>query len=192
MDINLPLFLNYFSAHSNHFSHILPSFLANCTQLILLDLRENRLIGDFPIHFQNFYDLRILSMAYNNLYGILPQWITNLTSLQVLDLSNNKFRGRIPSNLEGLIGFKVNTSSVDGQSTLYYEIRVDMKGGEYNLPYVLLKNTILDLSSNNFMGEIPSNMGSLSSLRLLNLSGNLLEGEYPCLLVISLLWSSWT
>ena len=37
-------------------------------------------------------------------------------------------------------------------STLYYELRIDMKGGEYSLSYVLLTNTLPDLSTNNIMG----------------------------------------
>jgi Leucine-rich repeat (LRR) protein len=117
------------------------------------------------MHITSFSKLRVLRMAYNNIHGDITQWITNLTNLQVLDLSNNKFSGRIPSNLEHLKGFKVNKSSIDTvDNTLYYELSIDMKGGEYNFPYVLLKNTILDLSNNNLMGEIPASMGTLSGL----------------------------
>jgi Leucine-rich repeat (LRR) protein len=179
LDIGFPFYLRYFVAHSNHFYGTFPSSLVNCSQLELLDLRENRLIGELPMHVTNFSELRVLSMAYNNLHGDIPQWITNLTNLQVLDLSNNKFSGRIPSNLEGLEGFKVNKSFTNKSdvSTLYYELRIDMKGGVYDLPYVLLTNTILDLSSNDLMGEIPPSMGTLTSLRLLNLSRNELDGQ---------------
>ena len=98
----------------------------------------------------------------------------------MLDLSNNKFNGRIPSNLEHLKGFKVNKSSIDTYDhTLYYELTIAINGRVYNLTYVLLTNTILDLSSNNLMGEIYANMGTLSGLQLLNLSRNNLDGQIP-------------
>jgi hypothetical protein len=166
LDMDFPFSLKYLVVHSNHFYGTFPSSLVNCTQLQVLDLRENILIGELPMHITNFFELRVLSMVDNNLHGDIPQWITNLTNLQVLDLSNNKFSGRIPSNLECLKGFKVNKSSIDifDNSTLYYELRIDMKGSVYNFLYVLLTNTILDLSINNLMGEIPASMGTLSSL----------------------------
>ena len=97
----------------------------------------------------------------------------------MLDLSNNKISGRIPFNLQGLQGFKILGSSYLASSTLYEDLHIDIKGFEYTLTYVLATNTILDLSSNNLMGEIPPSIGNLSSLRLLNLSKNHLEGKIP-------------
>jgi Leucine-rich repeat (LRR) protein len=97
----------------------------------------------------------------------------------MLDLSNNKLSTRMPSNLGRLLGFQILGSSQLSGDTLYEEVQVDIKGFEYSLTYVLLANTIFDLSNNNFIGEIPPNMGSLSALRLLNLSRNQLQGKIP-------------
>jgi len=155
----------------------LPSSLANCTQLQLLDLRNNEFTGGLPHYIASFSDLRVLSMGYNSFNGSIPSWITNLHQLQVLDLSNNNFDGKIPSNLKGLHGFKIKPQ-LSG-ITLYEDVRIIIKGAEYTLTYVLVTNTIFDLSSNNIIGEIPSSMESLRSLRLLNLSGNHLEGQIP-------------
>lgn len=63
--------------------------------------------------------------------------------------------------------------------TLYEDLEIVIKGYDYTLKYVLDTNTILDLSSNNLMGEIPPSIGNLSSLLLLNLSSNQLEGHIP-------------
>jgi hypothetical protein len=54
-----------------------------------------------------------------------------------------------------------------------------MKGVEYTLTYVLETNTIFDLSSNHLTGEIPTSIGNMRSMRLLNLSQNQLEGKIP-------------
>jgi len=43
----------------------------------------------------------------------------------------------------------------------------------------LLTNTIIDLSSNDFVGEILASIGTLHCLILLNLSRNHVEGEIP-------------
>ena len=111
----------------------------------------------------------MLSIGYIELQGVIPEWITNLTQFQVLDLSNNKFHGKIPSTLNGMKGFKMLGSFELGSNTLYEDVRIVIKGYEYVLTYVLATNTI----------EIPQSIGSLSGLRLLNLSKNQLEGKIP-------------
>jgi hypothetical protein len=119
--------------------------LAICTHLEQLDLRKNGLTGEFSRYLTFFHDLRILSLDYNNLHGFIPPYITNLTKLHVLDLSNNKFNGSIPVHFERLSKFANVSNKYDTDE----EIEIDMKGSEYNLLYLLPKNTIFDLSCNN-------------------------------------------
>lgn len=88
----------------------------------------------------------------------------------MLDLSNNRINEKIPSNLERLQGFKTLGSSQLSHNTFYEDLDIVIKGFEYTLKYVLATNTILDLSSNNIMGEIPQSIGNLCSMQLLNLS----------------------
>lgn len=176
------------SAHSNNFFGTFPDSLAKCTKLQLLDLSKNEITGQLPGYLAALHELRVLSVAHNKLHGSIPSNITNLIKLQVLDLSNNKISGKIPSNLERLQGFKNTGSSKLTPNTLYQDLAIVIKGYEYILTYVLATNTILDLSSNNLIGEIPPTIGNLSSLRLLNLSSNRLEGHIPASLgVISTL-----
>lgn len=70
------------------------------------------------------------------------------------ELSNNNFSGRILSNFLKLQGFRTNGTSQLGMA-LYEEVQFDMKGYQYIYNYILLTNTAIDLSSNNFVGEIP-------------------------------------
>ncbi|KAH0756872.1 hypothetical protein KY290_020365 [Solanum tuberosum] len=56
---------------------------------------------------------------------------------------------------------------------------VATKGRELELVRILTTYTTIDLSSNRFVGNIPSIMGELIALRVLNLSHNKLQGEIP-------------
>jgi len=179
LDIEFPDSMLVLSAYSNNFVGTLPPSLAHCTQLQLLDLSKNELTGQLPGYLAALQGLRVLSVGYNKLHGSIPSNITNLIKLQVLDLSNNRISGKIPSNLERLQGFKTIGSSELSGNILYEDLEIVIKGFEYTLTYVLATNTILDLSSNNLIGEIPPSIGNLSSLRLLNLSSNQLEGNIP-------------
>ncbi|MBA0792340.1 hypothetical protein Gohar_016848 [Gossypium harknessii] len=80
-----------------------------------------------------------------------PHWIEALSELQVLVLRSNKFHGPITAPTR-------------------FEIEL-MK--------ILTIFTSIDLSSNNFEGQIPRDIGELSSLRGLNLSHNNLVGHIP-------------
>lgn len=58
-------------------------------------------------------------------------------------------------------------------------VTITVKGLEVNLVRIWPDFTAVDFSSNNFHGEIPSAIGDLRSLRLLNLSHNAINGSIP-------------
>jgi hypothetical protein len=110
--------------------------------------------------------LTILRLGYNNLHGDIPKWITNFIKLSYLDLSDNKFSGGIPFDLERLHGFAVNVSWL-GQSkkpsdVLFIPNIRKLELIRFAISYV--EDTLFDLSNNNLIGEIPTSIGSLSSL----------------------------
>eukprot|EP01018_Ginkgo_biloba_P037983 Gb_04197 [translate_table: standard] len=158
---------------------MLSESLASCSEIQLLDFRNNGSTGELPPYLRYFQDLRVLSVGYNKLQGHIPHWITNLRRLQVLDLSNNRFTGTIPPNLQNLEGFGKFGDPLIAGNTLDEEVVLTVEGRELTFPYVLQANTVLDLSSNFLSGEIPTSIESLSSLRLLNLSQNHFEGRIP-------------
>ena len=110
-------------------------------------------------------------MGYHNLHGCIPQHITNLTKLHVLDLSNNNFNGRIPTLLERLSAFAnvFDEDEYNAENQYQVEMEIDMTWREYILSHLLFENNIFDnLSCNNLTGEIPTSIGSMSHLQLLN------------------------
>ena len=69
-------------------------------------------------------------------------------------------------HLERLLGF----ANVSNGIEVFEELEIVMKGTQYTLAYMSPTNTIFDLSCNNLVGEIPTSIGSMSHLTLLNLS----------------------
>ncbi|KAK7263908.1 hypothetical protein RJT34_31507 [Clitoria ternatea] len=171
----------------NHFWGDLPSSFRNLSNLETMDLGNNAFSGTIsPWLCESFPHLRILILRTNSFYGELSPKISNLTSLQVLDLARNCFTGSIPASLGDLKAIaeekKQNTYLRYGQyGGRYYEetIVVYTKGQlqEYNKTLSLV--TSIDLSDNNFTGNLPHEITKLVGLVVLNLSRNYITGQIP-------------
>ncbi|MCL7039815.1 hypothetical protein MKW94_019094 [Papaver nudicaule] len=72
-----------------------------------------------------------------------------------------------------ILGFKAGGA--------YYQQTVTLrsKGQDMELAKILTIFTAIDLSDNNFEGEIPTNIGNLTSLHVLNLSSNAFTSLIP-------------
>ncbi|WVZ16522.1 hypothetical protein V8G54_009504 [Vigna mungo] len=108
--------------------------------------------GSIPTEISTLTNLTYLILSNNHLHGSIPPQLGNLTQLQMLYLSENSLRGLIWNSLAGLI-----------PSTL---------GQLMNLQYLYLE-------SNKLEGRIPTELGNLTKLRILLLSGNSLTGSIP-------------
>lgn len=116
-----------------------------------------------------------MGVQFNNLEGIVPATIFNISTLIELALTDSNLSGNLPSstglglpNLErlylGLNNFNGTISCVTNASKL----------------------TILDMGDNSFSGFIPDTIGdSLRSLNILSLSGNYLRSSSPDLSFLS-------
>ncbi|PWA68347.1 leucine-rich repeat protein [Artemisia annua] len=173
----------------NKISGILPDSLMNLTGLEILQLARNELVGRIPTSLGlNLPFLRLLNLRSNNFDGNIPHQLCYLTTVQILDLADNNLSGNIPRcfhNFTVLSG-KENISTdhlgsfyiVYGGATNASDLLVT-KGREdtygTNLQFMML----LDLSSNNLTGHIPSELTTLVKLISLNLSRNQLTGRIP-------------
>ncbi|KAF2592289.1 hypothetical protein F2Q70_00044602 [Brassica cretica] len=119
-----------------------------------------------------FEDVRILNFSgrSNQFSGLFDdvEELKDLTNLELLDLSENMFTGPMQelknlTNLE-VLGLAWNYLG----EPIPIEVFCEMKN--------LLE---LDLSGNNFVGQLPPCLGSLNKLRFLDLSSNLLSGNLP-------------
>ena len=190
----------------NQLSGEIPSELGNLANLRFLTLSNNQLNGGIPTELGRLTELTGLHLWGNQLSGEIPAELGNLSSLTILNLFGNELSGEIPSELLALLDLEIMTlwgnqfhgdvlthsSDRNALSSLYnatsgagwtdneywltnepvftwYGVGIDTNGHV----------TALLLEDNQLTGEMPSELGSLSSLIWLNLSRNQLSGEIP-------------
>ncbi|KAF5808332.1 putative leucine-rich repeat domain superfamily [Helianthus annuus] len=181
--------LEFLSMRGNKISGRLPSSLMKLMKLKVLQLGRNELTGRIPTWIGTKLTLlRLLNFRANNLDGSIPHEICYLKDVQILDLAHNNLDGNIPScfnNFSILSGIEATPSDLFafnfGRGPAYTIIGDSLvtKGREDTYSTILGLVMLLDLSSNNLVGHIPSELTSLTELRSLNLSRNHLTGRIP-------------
>ncbi|KAF8041839.1 hypothetical protein BT93_A0437 [Corymbia citriodora subsp. variegata] len=184
--------LSVIQLDGNNLSSTVPRFLANFSNLKTLSLADCGLQGEFPHEIFQVQTLRTVDLSSNNLLrGSLPEFPEN-GSLETLVLSFTNFSGRLPYSIDNLRNLS--------------RIELVNCGFHGNIPSSftnLSRLSYLDFSLNNFTGPIPSLSKSknltrvtlchnsltgwihstrwefLSSLLILDLGFNLLEGNIP-------------
>ncbi|KAF3621525.1 putative receptor-like protein 12-like [Capsicum annuum] len=106
--------------------------------------------------------------------------------LRILDVSSNAFTGNLPTSLFQHLNAmrKIDPSKKAPSDHERYgynqnSIAVVTKGMELEVVRILFLYTTIDLSNNKFEEHIPSIIGDLTALRILNLSHNGLQGHIP-------------
>ncbi|KAJ4832779.1 hypothetical protein Tsubulata_018793 [Turnera subulata] len=172
--------------------------LANWLLLETLDLSQNTLVGEIPSWIgENLQFMGILDLHSNMFYGEIPKQLCQLQLLFILNLANNNLSGAVPScfiNLTAMIGDERsigNRNTYDsvawfGFTNSYYRLEeyvdnllADIRGRELEYTSTLRFLVSIDLSGNDLVGEIPTELTCLSGLRNLDLSGNNLVGHIP-------------
>ncbi|WCJ40835.1 hypothetical protein M5689_021736 [Euphorbia peplus] len=180
--------LEMLNFHDNNLVGDVPSSLLNCTGLAVLDLGENDLKGEIPSWIEKFSaSLNILNFRGNRFHGQISKELCSLNYLQILDLADNNLNGTIPTCLDNLWGMFDETGYGQGRISWAYGPRMEYMGSSSvvrkgtMVQYSTILNFVrsLDLSNNKFVGEIPSEITSLSGLQSLNLSYNILTGRVP-------------
>ncbi|XP_050387172.1 receptor-like protein 7 [Argentina anserina] len=174
-----------------------PRSLANCVMLQSLVLRVNKFRDVFPFWLGFLPELKLMSMHDNEFYGEIEITKKNLhfPELRILDLSYNKFIGEFPSKyifsgngMRGIVlrqpSYMAASSNLDivpGAPSFAYDFKVTIsnKGVERYYSEIQEDLGVVDISSNNFQGEIPEFIGNLKGLRFFNISNNNFNGNIP-------------
>ncbi|XP_078168845.1 cuscuta receptor 1-like [Carex rostrata] len=170
----------------NYLSGDLPNWINMESNLGMLLARENMFGGHIPEQICQLKYLRILDLSYNNLSGQIPSCIIDMGSTHkdvslLGEISGHGFAGR-ELNFSDVNFLLHITSDFDRQSEelLNFGLELVSKGRPiFYWQKILAIVYVIDLSSNNLVGNIPVNIGRMNWLITLNLSNNHLSGTIP-------------
>ncbi|KAJ0794568.1 putative non-specific serine/threonine protein kinase [Helianthus annuus] len=199
--------LKHLHLGSNAFAGSISNSFCNLTNILTLDIVNNRLFGRIPKFLGELSNIRILLLGKNEFSGNIPKQLCQLTNASLLDLFGNFLSGSIPGCLQNInrpsYQAFTDVDQFSGASSSYsyrnprnswfsmidhpYEvsgIQDEVLFTTKTLSYAYKGNVLdimsgLDLSFNKLIGYIPEELGLLTGIHVLNLSHNKLTGPIP-------------
>nr|GMC68870.1 LRR receptor-like serine/threonine-protein kinase GSO1 isoform X4 [Ipomoea batatas] len=170
----------------NNLSGKFPNILGAENLRILL-LGGNQLSGQLPNELCRLEKLNLIDVSNNHLSGQIPRCIGKIAFGKLGSLENNFDNGyayRWATNVYLMYGkflvkqYEIVTLDDTFAEKVNIEFVMKTRSNSYK-GNILNYMCGLDLSFNNFTGEIPYELGDLDSIRALNLSHNLIKGPIP-------------
>ncbi|XP_073006786.1 receptor-like protein EIX2 [Typha latifolia] len=181
----LPMTLEFLSTadsiilHSNQLKGRLPKLPMG---LRYLDLSRNYISGPLPLYLGTI-ELKYLLLSNNLISGTIPSSLCDqLQSLEALDLSNNHLSGQLPECWTSGNSFRAKSDWRDvGSNLTIIHFRNNRLSGKFPLFFRGCQYlSFLDLSYNNFTGNLPIWIGTrLPNLVFLLLKSNMFSGHIP-------------
>ncbi|OIT37040.1 PREDICTED: receptor kinase-like protein Xa21 [Nicotiana attenuata] len=152
----------------NNIVGTIPREVGNLLLLQYLDLGQNRLEGTIPNEIGHLHNLKELTIEQNALTGSIPETIFNISSLEVLSMWNNQLEGPLPKKVGNLSMLNI----LDLANNTLTGVIPDEVGNLQEL-------VGLTLYLNNFSGSIPIGIFNISTLRAISITNNHISGKIP-------------
>nr|GMC71413.1 LRR receptor-like serine/threonine-protein kinase GSO1 isoform X3 [Ipomoea batatas] len=192
-------FLKAQDLSANYFEGSIPPAIGNLSALVALSLAQNHLNGTLPNQeFCKLKNLEELDLSLNHLEGVFPPCFRNLTSLRLLDLSTNLFEGEISfifPSLTSLENVRLSNNNFEGKFSLSFlanhskakvveilnagNLEVETEDSSWTPKFQLEVLVLSGCNLNQRSHKIPTFLAYQSMLKLLDLSHNNLQGDYP-------------
>ncbi|XP_050283145.1 probable LRR receptor-like serine/threonine-protein kinase At3g47570 [Quercus robur] len=191
--------LTFFGVGVNRLSGRIPPSIFNLSSLKFFDVGINQIRGHLPSDIGiTLPNIENFSVDGNQFIGPIPISISNASNLKFLQLSENKLRGGVPS-LEKLYRVSIftifNNELGNGgandlsflcsltNSTYLTDLEIDYNnfGGELPKCIANFSTTLIFLSLKDIKisGNIPTGIGNLTNLEVLDMGNNKLSGHIP-------------
>ncbi|RXH92456.1 hypothetical protein DVH24_033352 [Malus domestica] len=180
-----------FQLFRNNFSGEFPAGFGDMKHLVAISIYENRFSGEFPTNFGRFSPLESIDISENQFSGGFPRFLCEKGRLQFLLALGNNFSGELPDSYvrcKSLERLRVNQNRLSGKIpaefwSLPYATMIDFSDNDFSgeiSPSIGFSTSLnqLILKNNGFSGYLPQ-LGNLSNLERLYLSGNKFSGEIP-------------
>ncbi|KAJ6807434.1 receptor kinase-like protein Xa21 [Iris pallida] len=145
-------------------------------QLTFLSIFVNHMHGPIPISLSNASDLNFIQLFENNFSGTIPRNLGSLRNLQVLELTFNQLEAREPDDWNFFTALS-NCTVLSVLGLGYNNLGGFLPSSLVNLSSSSLQ--LLHMGGNYIQGSIPTQMGNLVGLTSLDLGPNLLTGSIP-------------
>mmetsp|Transcript_20496 Transcript_20496/g.38674 ORF Transcript_20496/g.38674 Transcript_20496/m.38674 type:complete len:931 (-) Transcript_20496:1534-4326(-) len=167
----------------------IPHGLGSLTKLRDLRLSNNFLTSTFPISLISLSNLQTLLLDSNAISGTLPSLVGEMRSLVTIRIHENDMKGKLPSftDAERLEEAHFNGNYFTGPiphfgSPRLRELYLGQNALTGSIPSNignLVKLEILDANANKLNSTIPTSISNASALQFLDLSHNKLSGDIP-------------
>ncbi|CAL4988631.1 unnamed protein product [Urochloa decumbens] len=183
-------YIQYIQLSLNNLKGFVPLSLYNLSTLAFFAFAKNDLSGEIPtdIGFR-LPNLRVFHICFNKFSGPIPSSLHNITEIESIRMSNNLLTGSVPPGLNGLhnltlynIGFNHISDTTNIIKDLTNCTKLQLIALDENLIEGSVPESVGNLSETQgrgINGQIPSSIGRLTSLTLLNISYNQLSGSIP-------------
>ncbi|KAF8110467.1 hypothetical protein N665_0083s0031 [Sinapis alba] len=176
----------------NRITGPIPKEIGDITSLVSFVLEFNQISGKLPPELGNLPNIQRLFLSSNNLSGDIPSTFSKLTTLTDFRISDNQLTGTIPDFIQNwteLVKLVIQASGLVGPipSTISHltkltDLRIsDLSGPESPFPPLqdMTSLSTLILRNCNITGELPAYLGTMITLKHLDLSFNKLSGPIP-------------